>query len=223
MQFCNFWSLISLANFSSKFESSNFSWKFDYKLKPTRLQCVAVHKANFRLDSKDYPPCCKFKVVKLVTSKMRSRTNWYASKTFRKWMFKLIKLTLFEWCQISEVKAQPMSHQYGLSYRNRQFFFYLKVNSATIKTLIRRRILHLEICLAKSHYGGKNRPKPFFSRLQKVFSALGWKYYIMLTINFCILAIYFCTREDLEQNPILLLNSLMMCLKICEKFFWIIM
>ena len=66
-------------------------------------------------------------------------------------------------------------------------------------------------------------PEPFFSRLQKVFSALGRKYYIMLTINFCILAICFCTHEYLEQNPILLLNSLMMCLKICEKFFWIIM
>ena len=65
--------------------------------------------------------------------------------------------------------------------------------------------------------------EPFFSRLQKVFSALGRKYYIMLTINFCILAIYFGTHEYLEQNPILLLNSLMMCLKICEKFFWIIM
>ena len=68
-----------------------------------------------------------------------------------------------------------------------------------------------------------NKSEPFFSRLQKVFSALGRKYYIMLTINVCILAIYFCTHEYLEQNPILLLNSLMMCLKICEKFFWIIM
>ena len=67
------------------------------------------------------------------------------------------------------------------------------------------------------------RTEPFFSRLQKMFSALGRKYYIMLTINFCILAIYFGTHEYLEQNPILLLNSLMMCLKICEKFFWIIM
>ena len=65
--------------------------------------------------------------------------------------------------------------------------------------------------------------EPFFSRLQKVFCALGRKYYILLTIFFCILAIYFCTHEYLEQNPILLLNSLMMCLKICEKFFWIIM
>ena len=62
--------------------------------------------------------------------------------------------------------------------------------------------------------------EPFFSRLQKVFSALGWKYYLMLTINFCILPIYFCTHEDLEQNPIVLLNSLLMCLKICETFFW---
>ena len=66
-------------------------------------------------------------------------------------------------------------------------------------------------------------PEPFFSKLQKVFSALGRKYYIMLTKNFCILAIYFGTHEYLEPNPILLLNSLMMCLKICEKFFWIIM
>ena len=73
-----------------------------------------------------------------------------------------------------------------------------------------------------SNFAAK-RTEPFFSRLQKVFSALGSKYYLMLTINFCILAIYFCTHEDLEQNPILLLNSLMICLKDGEKFFWIIM
>ena len=59
--------------------------------------------------------------------------------------------------------------------------------------------------------------RALFFRLQKVFSALGRKYYIILTVNFCIQAIYFCTHEYLEQYPILLLNSLMMCLKICDK------
>ena len=54
--------------------------------------------------------------------------------------------------------------------------------------------------------------EPFLSGLQKVILAWGCKYFSTLAINFC-------THEDLEQNLILLINSLKSALKFVNNSF----
>ena len=53
---------------------------------------------------------------------------------------------------------------------------------------------------------------PFLSGLQKVILAWGCKYFSTLAINFC-------THENLEQNLILLINSLKSALKFVDNSF----
>ena len=149
------------------------------------------------------------------------------------YIFLYQRITLFSQCKIPMFKSFWFSTNFKLSFERSstiwENWLLCRIQMDPCgngwgKLTLRQTVPHLQLSSSEyltlylSWYS-----EPFFSRLQKVFSALGWKYYIMLTMNFCILAIYFCTHEDLEQNPILLINSLMMCLKICEKFFWIIM